>query len=214
MDFFFVCFWVLGVWWRATLACSRRSQRWYDAEAWHTVPALRKDEWERFFLKRFFIKMTQMWGFQAAGLWYMVSHQCMRHHLSQSFSLKTSYLIHFYETPFQETTRQIHYQEPRQTCSGCKIRRVDEKMKCSKTCQNELKTCQNECEYYSESESASEMPWELCFIRVLMILGLFFCISIPLILLPVYGVCVCSLSDWIAIAMVITLFYKRLTSIL
>ena len=50
-------------------------------------------------------------------------------------------------------------------------------MKCSKTYQNELKTCQNECEYYSEKESASEMPWKPCFIRASMILGLFFCID-------------------------------------
>ena len=42
--------------------------------------------------------------------------------------------------------------------AGCSIRGFVEKMKCSKTCQNELKTCQNECEYYSEKESASEMP--------------------------------------------------------
>ena len=61
--------------------------------------------------------------------------------------------------------------------SGCKIRRVDEKMKCSQTCQNELKTCQNECEYYSEAEFDSEMLSKPCFIMFLMILGLIFCIS-------------------------------------
>ena len=65
--------------------------------------------------------------------------------------------------------------------SGCKIRRVDEKMKCSKTCQNELKTCQNECEYYSEAEFDSEMPSKPCFIRFLVISGLIFCISTLLI---------------------------------
>ena len=61
--------------------------------------------------------------------------------------------------------------------TGCKIRRVDEKMKCSKTCQNDLKTCQNECEYYSEAEFDSEMPSKLCFIRFLLMLGLIFCIE-------------------------------------
>ena len=30
-------------------------------------------------------------------------------------------------------------------------------MKCSKTCQNELKSCQNECEYYSEADFDSEI---------------------------------------------------------
>ena len=57
-------------------------------------------------------------------------------------------------------------------------------MKCSKTCQNDVKTCQNECEYYSEAEFDSEMPSKPCFITVLMILGLSFCISALLILLP------------------------------
>ena len=42
--------------------------------------------------------------------------------------------------------------------SGCNIRMVDGKMKCSKTYQNELKTCQNECDHCSEKESANEMP--------------------------------------------------------
>ena len=57
---------------------------------------------------------------------------------------------------------------------GCKIRRVDEKMKCSKTCQNDVKTCRNECEYYSEAEFDSEMPSKPCFIRFSVILGYFF----------------------------------------
>jgi len=36
-------------------------------------------------------------------------------------------------------------------------------MKCSKTCQNELKTCPNKCEYYSEAEFDSEMLSKPCF---------------------------------------------------
>ena len=69
--------------------------------------------------------------------------------------------------------RRLQRQTEEARFSGCSIRGFDEKMKCSKTYQNELKTCQNECEYYSEKESASEMPWKPCFIRVLMICGYF-----------------------------------------
>ena len=77
---------------------------------------------------------------------------------------------------------------PNSSFAGCKIRRVDEKMKCSKTYQNELKTCQNECECYSEFESDSEMSSKLCFIRVLMISRLIFCTSTLLILLGEAGI--------------------------
>ena len=57
-------------------------------------------------------------------------------------------------------------------------------MKCSKTGQNELKTCQDECEYCSEKESDSEMPRKPCFIRVLMILGVNFLHIYPPYLTP------------------------------
>ena len=118
---------------------------------------------------------------------------CQTHELAKEKKTKKvkkkRYLFTFFKALFLRPFPVFEYYtstKKRGKNTGCKIRRVDEKMKCSKTCQNELKTCQNGSEYYSECEFASEMPWKPCFIRVLVILGLIFSTSTPLILLPVF----------------------------
>ena len=75
-------------------------------------------------------------------------------------------------------SNRMHYTTLKNDClefktalSGCSIRGFDEKMKCSKTYQNELKTCQNEGEYYSEAEFDSDMLSKPCFIRFQLFRG-------------------------------------------